>query len=90
MYIEASSQANRITGCTSFIKETDNEIRGRIPNYTPTTLDELHAVNAVIIWIWRQHFNEKDIIYSVGALTIISTAGFQTYPEMITEIYITE
>ena len=55
------------------------------------TLAELHAVKAALIWISRQTIHERVIIHSdsMGALTIITTANFHTYPEIITEIYTT-
>ena len=56
------------------------------------TLAELHAVKAALISrISRQPIHERVIINSdsMWALTIITTANFHTYHEIITEIYIT-
>ena len=91
IYTDASSQDNGTTAWACFIKEKDEELRGRIPNHTPITLAELHAIKAALIWISRRTIHERVIIHSdsMGALTIITTANFHTYPEIITEIYTT-
>ena len=91
IYTDASSQDNETTAWTCFIKENDEEIRGRIPNHTPITLAELHTVKAAPIRILRQTIHKIIIIHSdsMGPLIITTTANFHTYPEIITEIYIT-
>ena len=91
IYTDASSQTNGTTVCACFIKEKDKELSGRIRNHTLITLPELHAVKAALIWISRQYINERVIIHSnsMEAITIIAAANFHTYPEMITDIYIT-
>ena len=70
IYTDASFQDNRTTAWAYFIKEKDEEIRGRLRNHTLITLAELHAVKATLIW--RQTIHERVIIHSdsVGTLTI--------------------
>jgi len=92
IYTDASCQANGTTAWACFVKDIDEEIRGSIPNHhTPITLVELHAVKAALMWILRESIHGRVIIHSdsMGALTIITTANFHTYPEIITDIYIT-
>ena len=43
---------------------SSQEIRGRIPNHTPITLAELHAIKAALIWISRRTIHERVIIHS--------------------------
>jgi len=49
IYTDVISQDNGTTAWACFIKEKDEEIRGRILNHTPITLAELHAVKAALI-----------------------------------------
>jgi len=51
IYANARSQANGTTASACFIKETDEEIRGRIPNHIPIIIVEPHPVKAALIWI---------------------------------------
>ena len=73
IYTEASSQDNGTTAWACFIKEKDEEIRGRIPNHTPITLAELHAVKAALRWISRQTIHE--IITEIYTTTAVSVPG---------------
>ena len=82
----APEQTELTTAWACFIKEIDEEIRGRIPNHSAIKLSGLHAVKAAPIWISRQPLHQRVIIHSdsMRALTIITTANFHTYREIIT------
>ena len=88
IYTEASSQANGTTAWACFIKEKDEEIRGRNPNHSSITLAELHVVKAALIWISRQIIHGRVTIHSdsMGALTTITTTNVHINPQVITEI----
>ena len=57
---------------------------GRIPNQTPVTLIELHAVKAALIWISSHH-----PLGLYGSTNHHHHSQFHNYPEIITEIYTT-
>ena len=89
IYTDASAQSNGNTAWACYIEETKQEIKGRILDHTPITLAELHAIKAALTWITDQNHIERVIIHSdsMGALTIIATSNFQTYPEITTQIH---
>ena len=86
IYTDASSKTNGTTIWACFMNETDKEIRDRILNHTHITLAGLNAFKVAEMWISSQTFHERSIIHSdfMGALAIISSTNFHTYPKIFT------
>ena len=89
IFTHASSQQDGKTGWACFIAEEDLIIQGRLPDHTPITLAELHAIHAALAWRESQSRSEPTVIHSdsMAALTILITTNFHTYPEITSKIF---
>ena len=66
------------------MQEENLDIKERLPDNTPITLAELHAIQAALAWKLFRH-NTKDIIIhsdSMAALIIFQNRIYKTYPEI--------
>ena len=61
---------------------------GRLPDHTPITLAELHAIHAALAWREAQDRHEDTIIHSdsIAAIKILAQTKTRTYPEITTKI----
>ncbi|KAK2161453.1 hypothetical protein LSH36_116g02027, partial [Paralvinella palmiformis] len=77
------------TAWAYYVQEEDLDIKERLPDNTPITLAELHAIQAALAWKLFRH-NTKDIIIhsdSMAALTILQNRIYKTYPEITSKIF---
>jgi ribonuclease HI len=88
IYTDASCQEDGKSGLGVYIQGLETELTQRLPDNTPITLAELHAIKEALNWINHQDNKQTAIIHSdsMAALTIINTTNFNTYPEVITDI----
>lgn len=88
IYTDASAQQDGKTAWACYVEEEDQVLQGRLPDNTPITLAELHAIEAALTWRVGQDRPESTLIHSdsMAALTILSTPSFKTYPEIVSKI----
>ena len=88
IYTDASAQQDGKTAWAYYVEE-ERVLQGRLADNTPITLAELHAIDAALAWTEGQNRPESTFIHSdsMAALTILSTASFKTYPEIVSKIF---
>ena len=99
IYTDASSQQDGSTGWAFIVipnhgPDLPPYSLGRLPDFTPITLAELHGLYQALTWAQRQTFHDTVIFIhtdSLSAINIISADNNTTYPEITNNIlHITE
>jgi len=84
IYTDANTHQDGKTAWACYVQAENLDIKGRLPDNTPITLAELHAIVAALVWKLSRH-NTKDIIIhsdSMAAFTILQNRIYKTYPEI--------
>jgi ribonuclease HI len=88
IYTDASVHQDGKSAWSCFVEGVCPSPCGRLPDHTPVTLAELHAIHAALAWREAQDRHEDTIIHSdsMAAIKILAQTKTQTYPEITTKI----
>jgi len=88
IYTDASVHQDGKSGWACFIEGVPQNLGGRLPDHTPVTLAELHAIHAALSWREAQDIQKDTIIHSdsMASIKILAQAKILTYPEITTKI----
>ena len=88
IYTDASVRQDGKSAWACFVGGALRNPCGRLPDHTPITLAELHAIHAALAWREAQDRHEDTIIHSdsMAAIKILAQTKTRTYPEITTKI----
>ena len=88
IYTDASLHQDGKSAWACFVEGIPDNPCGRLPNHTPVTLAELHAIHAALAWREAQDIHSDTIIHSdsMAAIKILAQTKARTYPEITTKI----